>query len=64
MTGSKFRGDFPVQVVFPGGSGGNSIYTKIGNREVRTGNNYHRTAEPNNWNSDTFLAYILGAVTD
>tara|TARA_Y100000590_G_scaffold465099_1_gene636387 strand:+ start:58022 stop:59161 length:1140 start_codon:yes stop_codon:yes gene_type:complete len=42
----------------------NSIYTKIGNREVRTGNNYHRTAEPNNWNSDTFLAYILGAVTD
>ena len=42
----------------------NSLYTKVGNREVRTGNNYHRTAGPNNWNGDTFLAYILGAVTD
>lgn len=42
----------------------NSLYTKVGERRVRTGNNYHYTRGPEEWNSDRFLSYILQAVTD
>ncbi len=42
----------------------NSLYTRVGDRRVRTGNNYHYTTGPEEWNSDRFLSYILQAVTD
>lgn len=42
----------------------NSFYTRIGSRLVRTEDNYHYTKPPETWDSNRFLGYILGAVSD